>query len=71
LLGLAWWQAVLLGLIICVAAVVGDLSESLIKRATGQKDSGHIIPGHGGVLDRVDSILFVTLAVYWFTRVVS
>lgn len=69
LLALSWWQAVLLGVLICVAAVVGDLSESLIKRATGQKDSGHIIPGHGGVLDRVDSILFVTLVVYWFARV--
>jgi phosphatidate cytidylyltransferase len=62
-------EAILLGLIVCVAAVTGDLSESFIKRAVGVKDSGNIIPGHGGILDRVDSILFVTLAVYWFASV--
>ena len=59
--------AALLGLLICAAAVSGDLCESLLKRAAGVKDSGNLIPGHGGVLDRVDSILFVLPAVYWFT----
>lgn len=62
--------AVLLGLLLCAAAVAGDLAESLMKRAGGVKDSGAVIPGHGGVLDRVDSILFVLVAVYWFARVV-
>jgi CDP-diglyceride synthetase len=66
LLKIGWEAAILLGVILCVAAVTGDLCESFIKRACGVKDSGNIIPGHGGVLDRVDSILFVTLAVYLF-----
>jgi len=70
-LHITWPQAVLLGLLIFVAAVSGDLCESLIKRAVGVKDSGNIIPGHGGILDRLDSILFVLLAVYWFVQVVS
>ncbi len=68
-LTLGW--AVVLGLIVCVAALCGDLCESLLKRAAGVKDSGHLIPGHGGILDRLDSILFVLLAVYWFTQVVG
>lgn len=50
--------AILFGLILSVAGQVGDLFESFIKRRTGCKDSGGLIPGHGGVLDRVDSILF-------------
>lgn len=69
LLGLSVPQGILLGLVVCAAAVSGDLCESLLKRAAGVKDSGHIIPGHGGVLDSIDSILFVLPAVYWFAQV--
>jgi phosphatidate cytidylyltransferase len=60
----SWWLAILLGLLISVAGQVGDLAESLLKRRMGTKESGVIMPGHGGILDRLDSILLAGVAVY-------
>jgi phosphatidate cytidylyltransferase len=56
---IAWWQGVLFGLAVVAAATIGDLGESLVKRDVGIKDMGHILPGHGGLMDRLDSLLIV------------
>ena len=53
------WVGVLLGVAVAVTATLGDLSESLVKRDLGIKDMGRILPGHGGLMDRLDSILMV------------
>jgi phosphatidate cytidylyltransferase len=58
----------LLGAVAAVAAQAGDLSESLLKRSVGVKDMGRLLPGHGGVLDRLDSLLFVVPIVYMAAR---
>jgi phosphatidate cytidylyltransferase len=62
------WQAVLLGLLLPVAATVGDLVESGMKRSMHIKDASELIPGHGGILDRLDSVLFTFTLVYLFTQ---
>jgi phosphatidate cytidylyltransferase len=56
---------IIVGLLISIFGQLGDLIESLFKRNTGAKDSGNILPGHGGMLDRVDSIVFAAVVVYY------
>lgn len=64
--GLNWWECLIAGLLITVFAQLGDLSESLIKRDAGVKDSSNILPGHGGFLDRTDSYIFALPVAYYY-----
>jgi phosphatidate cytidylyltransferase len=58
-------ESLLIGLTIAVVGPLGDLFESLVKRDVDAKDAGHMLPGHGGVLDRFDALLFSAVAVYY------
>lgn len=64
-------ELALLGFAISILATLGDLVESVAKRYTGIKDSGNIIPGHGGIWDRFDSVLFTAPLVYYFVKFVG
>jgi phosphatidate cytidylyltransferase len=71
LIGINGWLGAAEGLLVAVVAQGGDLAESALKRQGGAKDSSHLVPGHGGLLDRLDSLVLVAPAVYCFYRLIS
>lgn len=64
----SWTHVIILGFIIAILAVIGDLAESVVKRALGAKDSGKMLPGIGGALDLIDSICFTAPALYFYLK---
>lgn len=66
--GMTWMHAIILGVVLSVTAVVGDLIESIFKREAGVKDSGRLFPGIGGILDLLDSLLFNAPIMYLYLR---
>jgi phosphatidate cytidylyltransferase len=68
---LSLMDAVVLGILLTLAGLLGDLTESAIKRSVNQKDSGSLIPGHGGMLDRLDSLLFTAPCFYYYVTFVK
>jgi phosphatidate cytidylyltransferase len=64
-----WWYWLIIAVIVNIAAQVGDLAESALKRSAGVKDSGTLLPGHGGILDRVDALLLAAPTL-WYAQLI-
>lgn len=68
---IAWYAAAAVGFLLSIIGQLGDLGESLIKRSLGIKDMGSLIPGHGGILDRIDALLFTLPATFYIARLLG
>lgn len=68
---LQYWSTIVIALLVSITGQLGDLIESLFKRNMGAKDSGNILPGHGGALDRMDSVAFAGVMVYYFVWLIQ
>lgn len=69
--GFGYVEAIILSVSVAVFSIIGDLFESFLKRSVGKKDSGAIFPGHGGMLDRIDGVLFGAVAMYFILKAIS